>query len=232
MAMLYVDSDPLPHNFPGKFILFEGPEGAGKSTIVKKMAEKLRSLGYDVVETREPGHDTPLGKEIRETLMNPNNRLTAGEELMLFERGRADHFDNIVIPALKAGKIVLCDRSTPSTIAYQSFGRSLPLEVVLRNDHELRRGVGFDLVVLVDVETERGLARKQKDNRFEMETIEFHRRVREGYLKQATEPDALRPWVRPWEWRVVDGNKPPEEVAADVWKILSEKLVIKETLSD
>src|SRR3989344_490636 len=104
-----------PDKYPGRLILFEGPEGGGKSTLIKVMAERLRvNLGLNVVETKEPGHNTELGKRVRERLLYDKS-LTNEEELALFIDGRADHFDSIVIPALKAGEIVLCDRSSKST---------------------------------------------------------------------------------------------------------------------
>src|SRR3990167_5083453 len=160
-----------PDKYPGRLILFEGPEWGGKSTLIKVMAERLRvNLGLNVVETKEPGHNTELGKRVRERLLYDKS-LTNEEELALFIDGRADHFDSIVIPALKAGEIVLCDRSSKSTLAYQYYARGMCKTDIMVRDARARRNVNFDLILLLDIDPVIGLARKDRDNRFERETL-------------------------------------------------------------
>lgn len=195
-----------PLNFSGKLILFEGPEGAGKSTVIEAVAAYLKNYGFDTVLTKEPGHDTYLGREIREILLNPKFDLNPKGELSLFLKSRADHFRNIIVPALKTGKIILCDRSSPSTIAYQHYGRGLDLSDILARDAQARSNIDFDLVILLDIDPAVGLARKGKnpDNRFESEALEFHRRIRAGYFEQAKKDSE--------KWVVIDASQPLERV--------------------
>jgi len=165
--------------YPGKLILFEGCEGSGKTTLIKSLGEILRHKVGDVVETEEPrGH-------ARDIVLNPDHPLTPKEELTIFIDGRAEHFSEIIIPALKRGDVVLCDRSTYSTIAYQHYGRGLDLTDILVRDVKARQSVGFDLIILLDIDPEIGLRRKKLETRFELEKIEFHERVKFGYLEQA-----------------------------------------------
>lgn len=189
----------MSHKYPGKLILFEGCEGAGKSTLIKVLGELLRNKGYDVVETKEPrGH-------ARDILLNPNYPLTPREELAIFIYGRAEHFSEVIIPTLKRSAIILCDRSTYSTIAYQHYGRGLDLTDILVKDAQARQNVDFDLIILLDINPEIGLKRKKPETRFEFEAINFHNRVRNGYLEQA-ENDPEGKWV------VIDASRPFETV--------------------
>lgn len=209
------------HKYPGKLILFEGCEGAGKSTLIKTLSFSLKLFGYIVVETKEPGHATPIGVKIREMLMDPNLPMRHKEELALFFRCRADHFKKIIIPALGKGKIILCDRSSPSTIAYQHYGRGLDLTDILIRDAKARKNVNFDLIILLDIDPEIGLKRKKPETRFELEAIDFHRRVRNGYLEQAKN-DQNGKWV------VIDAAKNATNVLWDAFvptfKLLSKKM--------
>lgn len=197
----------MSHKYPGKLILFEGCEGAGKSTLIRAIGEILRSRTCGVVKTREPsGH-------ARDILLNPDHPLTSQEELTIFIDGRAEHFSEIVIPALKRGNVVLCDRSTYSTIAYQHYGRGLDLTDILIRDAKARQNVDFDLVILLDINPEIGLRRKKPETRFELETISFHHRVRNGYLEQA-ENDPSGKWV------VIDASLPFEAVKTRALKVI------------
>ncbi len=184
--------------YPGKLILFEGGEGSGKTTLIRSLGKILQNELCDVVETEEP-----RGR-VRKILLDPNYPLTHEEELTLFlegKDGRTDHFSEIIIPALKRGNIVLCDRCSPSTIAYQHYGRGLDLANILIRDAKARQSVDFDLIILLDVNPEIGLKRKKPETRFELEKIEFHNRVRRGYLKQAREdPDG--------KWVIIDASLP------------------------
>lgn len=197
----------MSRKYPGKLILFEGCEGAGKSTLIRALVEILRKKGYDVVETKEP-----RGRA-RDILLNPNHHLTPEEELAIFIDGRAQHFSEIIIPALLRGDIILCDRSTYSTIAYQHYGRGLNLTDILVRDAKARRNIGFDLIILLDIDPEIGLKRKKPETRFELETIDFHRRVRKGYLEQA-ENDYGGKWV------VIDAAKPANKVLDEAYKAI------------
>ena len=189
----------MSHKYPGKLILFEGCEGAGKSTLIRALGEILRTRICDVVETKEPRGSA------RDILLNPSHPLTPQEELTIFIDGRAEHFSETIIPALERGDIVLCDRSTYSTIAYQHYGRGLDLTDILVRDAKARQNVGFDLIILLDINPEIGLKRKKPETRFELEAINFHHCVRNGYLEQAqNDPEG--------KWAVIDASKPAEKI--------------------
>lgn len=195
----------MSHKYPGRLILFEGCEGSGKSTQIKTLSDFLWRAKFMIVKTKEP-----YG-EYRKKLLDANSeiKLSPKEELDLFIRNRAEHFDYLVIPSLKDGAIILCDRSSPSTIAYQHYGRGLDLTDILVKDARARRNVDFDLVILLDIDPEIGLLRKKPETRFELESIEFHRKVRLGYLEQAKDdPDK--------KWVIIDASKSEEEVTCDI----------------
>lgn len=172
-------------NYDGIFITFEGGEGAGKSTQVRLLDEHLRGKGYQTVLTREPG-GTPTGERLRELLLNDRAvGFTSRAEMFVFGASRAQHLDEKIIPALKEGKIVICDRFADSTVAYQGYGRGIDFELI----HQLNAlAVGDcypDLTFFLDVETELGLRRRAKEqDKFQAENLDFHRRIRDGYLKQ------------------------------------------------
>ena len=192
----------MSHKYPGKLILFEGCEGAGKSTLIRALGEILRNRVHDTFETKEPrGH-------ARDILLNPGHFLTPREELAIFIDGRVENFSEIIIPALKKGDIVLCDRSSPSTIAYQHYGRGLDLTDILVRDALARQNVGFDLIILLDIDPEIGLKRKKPETRFELEAINFHHCVRNGYLEQAeSDPDG--------KWVIIDAAKDADAVCLE-----------------
>lgn len=201
----------MSRKYPGALILFEGCEGSGKSTLIKALSEVLRKIDFNAVETKEPrGH-------ARDILLNPNHPLTPQEELTIFIDGRAEHFSETIIPALKRGNIVLCDRSTYSTIAYQHYGRGLDITDILIRDAKARQNVGFDLIILLDIDPEIGLRRKKPETRFELEAINFHHCVRNGYLEQA-ESDLDGKWV------IIDASKPAKEVFDEAHKAILEFL--------
>ncbi len=212
----------MPHKYPGRLIVFEGCEGAGKSTVIRHVAICLRKIGYEVVETKEPGHNTEVGRKGREILMDPAFQLTVTEELNLFiDRLRTDHFKVIVKPALKSGKVVLCDRGSDSTIAYQYYGRGLYpndpdrkiLSDILIRDAKARQNIDFDLKILLDIDPEIGLKRKKPETRFDLEKIDFHRRVRQGYLEQVkNDPD--KKWIK------IDASQPEDAVKLRVLEVI------------
>jgi len=174
----------------GVFITFEGPEGCGKSTHAKLLKDHLESLGHKVILTREPG-GTAVGRTIREILAYPSEPLTALTEVMLFAADRALHVEGVILPAVNAGKVVLSDRFIDSTIAYQIGGRELPEDLVRYLNSISSKGLLPDLTILLDIPVEEGLKRARAENRefdrFEKETIAFHRRVRDKYLEIAKE---------------------------------------------
>lgn len=199
----------------GRLITFEGPEGSGKSTQLRILAQSLRDRGYDVVETREPG-GTPTGEAIRGVLVGDEHKeLFPITELFLMFASRAQNVDEVILPALAAGKIILCDRFTDSTLAYQGVARGLGTDSVYDLDRIACRGLVPHLTLLIDVDIELGLARA-KQTRMEQQPASFHRTVRDAY-HQLAHDDSRR-------IRIIDGSRTREEVAQDVWRAVGELL--------
>lgn len=185
------------------FITLEGPEGSGKSSQIHDLADFLTNQGYDVICTREPG-GTAIGDQIRHVLMNfDNQELQPRTEILLFLASRAQLVEELIKPALSAGKVILCDRYGDSTLAYQGYGHRLNL-ITLRDMLAFATdGLKPDLTLLLDLDVEVGLRRKKKDaewNRLDAYEVEFHKRVRKGYYQLAQE--------EPERWRVIDASKP------------------------
>ncbi|MDY6912074.1 MAG: dTMP kinase, partial [Chloroflexota bacterium] len=177
----------------GLFVLFEGVEGCGKSTQARALKRRLSDLGFPVVAVKEPG-DTDVGRVVRKLLKHRLEiKLNPLTELFLFAVARSQLVAEVIRPALEAGHIVVCDRYTESTLAYQGYGRGLDLESIATTNRIATGGVRPDLIVLPDLDVETGLVRKGSkttDDRFEREEISFHQRVRQGYLEiAATEPE-------------------------------------------
>jgi len=178
----------------GVFITFEGIEGCGKTTAIKYVAQYLKKMGHDVILTREPG-GTKIGDRIRKILLSQkSSAMTPKAELMLYCASRAQHVEEIIFPAVHKGKIVLCDRFSDATLAYQGYARGLGVKEVKSLNKIACRGLEPDLTILLDVDVRTGLRRAMRRNdenngwdegRFERESEEFHNRVREGYLKLA-----------------------------------------------
>jgi dTMP kinase len=185
---------------PGFFITFEGGEGSGKTTQLKALLAQVRALHGDAVQTRDPG-GTAIGNQVRELLLNGDNvRMSALAELFLYEASRAQLVQEVIRPALAAGRIVLCDRFTDSTVAYQGYGRGLDLDLVERLNAVAAEGLRPDLTFLLDLDPVVGLARvaerlaqpRQPRDRLEGEVLEFHQRVRAGYRTLAArEPERV-----------------------------------------
>jgi dTMP kinase len=194
----------------GVFVTFEGPEGAGKSTALKAVAAALQERGHEVLCTREPGAGE-LGRQIRELLLHGEN-LPTETELLLFLADRANHIATIVRPALGSGKMVLCDRHADSTLAYQGYGRGSDVAFLRSLNRYATRGLVPDLTVLFDLEPEIGLARLTGKDRLDSEPMEFHRRVRAGFLRIAEE--------EPKRFRIVDASKDAEVVAVEVAELV------------
>jgi dTMP kinase len=202
----------------GQFITFEGIDGSGKTTQMHMLAARLRREGREVLETVEPG-GTEIGAQIRRILLNSANQdLRPTAELLLYFASRAQNVEQSIRPALDQGKIVLCDRFTDSTLAYQGCARALGDETVLTLDRIACRGLAPDLTLLIDVELDTGLARARGRNvvtagsetRMDDQSIEFHRKVRAAYLELARK--------HPHRIRIIDGSGTPAAVATRVWE--------------
>lgn len=205
----------------GVFITFEGCEGCGKSTQVRKLENHLKAQGCEVVSTREPG-GTSVAESIRSILLDPGNEtLSPVTELLLYEAARAQHVRERILPALEAGKTVLSDRFFDSTTAYQGAGRGLGAEDVVRLHAIATGGLTPDLTIVIDVPAALGLARATQggSDRIEREKIDFHERVRAEFLRLArAEPERIR---------VVDGTRSIVEVAAAIREIVDRVLTEK-----
>jgi dTMP kinase len=180
----------------GIFITFEGPEGSGKSTHSRRIWRELASDGYNVTHTAEPG-GTPLGEKIREILLKKDDiDVDAGSELFLFEADRAQHVKDVILPALEAGNIVICDRFNTATFAYQGYGLGMDMEQIRNADRMATKGLCPDLTILMDVDVSTGLKRavaEHEADKMERRSMEFHKKVRDGYLALAGEdPERIK----------------------------------------
>lgn len=203
----------------GRFISFEGIDGSGKSTQACLLADHLRQIGHDVVLTREPG-GSDGAEEIRKLVLEGDpDRWSAETELLLFTAARRDHVERVIEPALAAGKVVICDRFADSTRLYQGLGRG-NLRSLVDQLHDLMIGREPDLTVLVDMDPSTGLSRalsrKGKEERFESFGSNLQERMRQGFLDLAAD--------FPKRFRIVDGNREVEAVAADIRAIVEQRL--------
>lgn len=201
----------------GPFITFEGGEGCGKSTQSRLLLKKLEHQNIPVVLTHEPG-GTALGNELRKALKRKRgSSISPQAELFLLAASRAQLVAEVIRPALEEGKVVLCDRFTHSTMVYQGYGRGLDFTAIRMVNNMATGNLNPDLIILLDISPEQGLARKRSlKDRFELEDLSFHRRVREGYLKMAAaEPD---------RWLVIDASLPKGRVAEIIWDRVSQLL--------
>lgn len=192
----------------GRFITFEGVEGSGKTTQISTSAERLRRLGWTVLETREPG-GTSVGEQIRDVMLNRGNQqLTALTEVFLVMAARAQHVEEVVRPALAGGAVVLCDRFVDSTLAYQGYGRGLDIRALRRLNRLATAGLTPDMTLVFDVPVTVGLQRRRAHrevNRLDMESIAFHERVRKGFLQLVRE--------EPRRMKIVKAGGTQEEIS-------------------
>jgi dTMP kinase len=202
----------------GFFISFEGPEGGGKSTQIHRLAAALAEQGYAVWTTREPG-GTRVGEMIRPILLSQQQaRMTPWSEALLFTAARAQHVEEVIRPRLARGELVLCDRYTDSTLAYQGYGRGLDLDTLRRLQSQATGGLQPDLTMLLNLPIETGLSRipRPAQDRLDRETATFHQRVRDGYQEMAA--------ADPRRWREVDAAADQDQVAARILVLVSEAL--------
>lgn len=202
------------------FITFEGPEGSGKTSQIILLAAYLRERGYEVVQTREPG-GTSIGDQIRAVLHDVDNgEMQSVTELLLYSASRAQLVRELVQPALDAGKIILCDRYADSTIAYQGYGRGLDLEELYMLTQFATGGLKPHLTLLLDIDVERGLARRQVNgeemNRLDLEAVSFHQKVRSGYHTLVT--------AEPERWVVIDADRSVDVIQKDLREVVERKL--------
>jgi dTMP kinase len=203
----------------GLFITFEGGDGSGKSTQMRLLAERLRREGRQAIETVEPG-GTRIGEQIRRILLDSRNQdLRATPELLLYFASRAQNVEELILPALERGAIVLSDRFTDSSMAYQGYGRGLGDEAVLALDRMACHGLKPDLTLLIDIDHETSIKRARarqlspSETRMDEQAAEFHARVRQAYLTMAER--------EPARFRVVDGHADAQTVALAVWEAVN-----------
>jgi len=191
-------------------ISFEGTEGCGKSTLIRHLLIKFKEAKIPAISTREPG-GSPVAEKIREIILN--NEMDPLTELFLYESARAEHFEKVIAPALKAKQLVLCDRFTDSTIAYQGFARGLKLPIIETLNKLATNNRPPDLTFFLDLPVEEGLARATDPNRFEKAGVEFQKKVRKGFLYSIRKNKK--------RWQVVSvKNRSPEEIADEVFQII------------
>lgn len=207
----------------GCLVVCDGNNGAGKSSVIRDIHEFLTAAGHNVLVTREPG-GTVIGEKIREVVLDPSTpELCDTTELLLFAAARAQHIQEKIIPAIEAGQIVICDRFTPATIAFQHYGRGLPLDLVKSINSFALNGFAPDLNIILDVDPIVGMnrvkRRGEKLDRMELQKLEFLSKAREGFLRQAVDdPDSFV---------VVDASQSFECVSSQVRSLVQDLLARK-----
>jgi len=207
----------------GFFITIEGIEGSGKSTLAKGLKLYLEDLGLRVVFTREPGGSN-VGEKIRKILLSKEDSMDPMTEVFLFLAARRENVVNNILPALQDGMVVIADRYTDSTLAYQGYGRGLPIKVLRRLNKIATKRIYPNLTFLIDIPPGRGLERKNEDDfdRIERENLDFHKRVREGYLRLAR--------IAKKRIYVLDGTRDPAEILEEAKQVLYKRLVEKKKI--
>ena len=196
----------------GLFITLEGIDGSGKSTALKRLREAIVERGRKVHLTFEPGA-TQLGERLRDALLSRRKEpMSPMAELLLFFADRAQHLEEIILPCLEEGQVVVCDRFTDSTFAYQGTARGLGTDKVEALERLVQGQLRPDLVLVLDIAPDQARRRDDSDDRIEKENAEFHKRVREGYLQRAE--------AEPGRYRVIDASRSVEEVAKDMIEAL------------
>ncbi len=199
---------------PGLFITFEGGEGTGKTTQCRLLAEYLQTGGYEVVSTHEPGGSS-IGAQVRSIVLDPAKPLSPPAELMLYMADRAQHIREVIRPALDAGWVVISDRYADASLAYQGYGRGLPTEMIGRLNDYATAGLKPAITFLLDMDVKAGICRvrsrcngQPEGDRIEQEPLDFHQRVRDGYLKIAA--------GNPSRYRVIDAGLTVEQIREQI----------------
>lgn len=193
------------------FVTFEGPEGGGKSTVLREVSHRLNERGIPHLVTREPGSGK-LGKEIRRLLLEEDH-VEPRAELFLFLADRAQHVEEVIRPALAAGRWVLCDRYADSTVVYQGHARGFDLDQLRHLNGFATGGLQPDLTLLLDLDPAVGLSRRGDLDRLDQEPLEFHQKVREGFLSEAKKEQH--------RWSIVNADAPLADVVEKCWALLS-----------
>ena len=203
----------------GLFITFEGPDGSGKTTVCSEVFSKLKEDGYDVIHTREPG-GIEIAEKIRKIILDPSNTdMDERTEALLYAASRRQHLVKKVLPALKEGKIVVCERFVDSSLAYQGYGRKIGFDEVLKINEFAIEGLFPDLTIYLDVDEKTGLKRIESrsfKDRLDLEDLEFHHLVHEGYEKVL---EVFKDRIK-----VVDAARPLDEVIEKAYEIIKEKI--------
>jgi dTMP kinase len=201
------------------FITFEGSEGSGKTSHILPLAEFLRSLGYAVFTTREPG-GTPIGDRVRSILLDlQHTEMHRRTEILLLQASRAQLVEQVIRPHLQEGQVVLCDRFADSSLAYQGYGYGIDPEQLRPLVEFATCGLKPDLTLLLDVDVEEGLRRKARGsewNRLDAYTVDFYQRVRQGYFELVR--------FDPGRWVIVDANRPLDQVEEEIRRVVGERL--------
>ena len=211
------DGDAAIAGRRGLFVVFEGPEGAGKSTQIARLAERMRSAGRDVLLTREPG-GTRAGDAVRGVLLDPEQVIYPLTEFLLYSASRAQLVAEVIGPALASGRDVVSDRFTGASVAYQGYGRGLPLDLIDDLNRHATGGLRPDRTLLLDLDPARGLARaaaRSDHDRLEAAGLAFHQRARQGFLAQAASDEG---------WVVIDADADEVTVADAVWHAVEDLL--------
>ena len=208
-------------NYKGKFISFEGGEGGGKSVQIVRLREKLEEAEKKIVLTREPG-GTQISEQIREILLSKKNLdMAYTTEVLLFQAARAQIYRELIIPSLEIGKWVVADRTSDSSIVYQGMVRGFGVDTIKELNDLSTKETYPDLTFLLDVDVEEGLRRRNgsaKLDRLDMESKDFHEKVRVSYLKIAEEDKG--------RWVVIDANRTIDEIAEEIWEVVRSKFEI------
>lgn len=204
----------------GILISLEGPDGAGKTTVLKEILPEIKKMKRDIISTREPG-GVRLAEEIRQLILDPKNtEIDSKTEMLLFAAARRLHMQEKMLPALKAGKVVIVDRFIDSSVAYQGYGRELDVEVVDWLNNFATDGLKPDLTLYFDIDTDVALDRIMSNradevNRLDLERAEMHRKVRQGYLKMVEE--------EPQRFVTIDASQSVEKVVSDTIEAIKER---------
>ncbi len=199
------------------FIVFEGPEGAGKSTQIRHLSERLRAGGIPPLLTREPG-GTPAADAIREVILNPELNINPLAEFLLYSASRAQHVAEVIQPALERQELIISDRYFGASVAYQGYGRGLELDFIYDLSQRVTLGIRPDLVILLDIDPSLGLeriAQRGQTDRLERADLAFHRRVRQGFLRQAQDDEV---------WHILDATQSEKELSDAIWHLVQQHL--------